>query len=218
MPDSAPDSHATKASLLLRIRDHGDADSWSDFAEVYGPLIRGYCRRKGLQEADSADVEQEVLAQVARSIAAFQYEPGRGRFRDWLGTVARNKIARFREKAAPGGKGGRRRQLRQPARRHRRPGRRRRMDLRLPRPSPRSRPRPGPARVRGGDVVGLRRRLGRRPARPRGRPIARPDDRLGLRRQVARAEAAPRGGPGPGRRPAVRLDPHLSGPAEGVAR
>ena len=105
MTDSDLDSRSTKASLLLRIRDHGDAASWADFAVVYGPLIRGYCRRKGLQEADSADVEQEVLAQVARSISGFDYEPGRGRFRDWLGTVTRNKIARSREVAGRGTRG-----------------------------------------------------------------------------------------------------------------
>ncbi len=104
MPDRDHDPHSTKASLLLRIRDHGDSASWADFVSVYAPLIRGYCRRKGLQEADSADVEQEVLAQVARSIAAFEYEPGRGRFRDWLGKVTRSKIARFQEKAARGGR------------------------------------------------------------------------------------------------------------------
>jgi len=40
-------------------------------------------------------VSQEVLTQVARSIRSFEYEPARGRFRGWLGTVTRRKIARF---------------------------------------------------------------------------------------------------------------------------
>jgi RNA polymerase sigma-70 factor (ECF subfamily) len=42
-------------------------------------------------------VAQEVLGQVARSIGGFDYQPGRGRFRDWLGTVTRHKIARWAE-------------------------------------------------------------------------------------------------------------------------
>src|ERR1700677_3207436 len=92
-----PDPRDTRPSLLLRIRDADDSDSWADFAKVYGPVIRGYCRLRGLQEADADDVSQEVLAQVTRSIGSFDYEPGRGRFRDWLGAVTRNKIVRFLE-------------------------------------------------------------------------------------------------------------------------
>ncbi len=95
MPSS--DSLATKPSLLLRLRDARDALSWSEFAAIYGPIIRGYCRRRGLQEADAADIGQDVLAQVAQSVRSFEYQPARGRFRDWLGTVTRNKIARFHE-------------------------------------------------------------------------------------------------------------------------
>ena len=94
---SSCDPQGTKPSLLLRIRDAGDTLSWGEFTEVYAPLIRGYCLRRGLQDADAADVSQEVLSQVARSIGTFEYEPGRGRFRDWLGTVTRHKIVRFLE-------------------------------------------------------------------------------------------------------------------------
>ena len=90
-----PDSRATKPSLLLRIRDAADTSAWDEFTHLYGPIIRGYCLRRGLQEADAADICQEVLAQVAHVINTFDYEPSRGRFRDWLGTVTRNKISRF---------------------------------------------------------------------------------------------------------------------------
>ncbi len=89
------DAAATRPSLLLRIRDASDSASWSDFVEVYGPIIRAYALRRGLQEADARDIEQDVLAQVARSIASFEYTPERGRFRDWLGTITRRRIGRF---------------------------------------------------------------------------------------------------------------------------
>jgi RNA polymerase sigma factor (sigma-70 family) len=91
------DPRVTKPSLLLRIRDAGDSASWNEFADIYGPIIRSYCRRRGLQPTDADDVVQEILVQVARSIGTFEYDPGRGRFRDWLGTVTRNKITRFFE-------------------------------------------------------------------------------------------------------------------------
>ena len=91
------DSDKTHPSLLVRIRDGQDDASWRTFVDLYAPLIYRYCRLRGLQDADAADVGQEVLAQVAQSIRRFEYQPERGRFRDWLGTVTRNKVVRFLE-------------------------------------------------------------------------------------------------------------------------
>jgi RNA polymerase sigma-70 factor (ECF subfamily) len=83
----------TRPSLLVRIQDARDGDAWSTFVETYAPMVFRHCRRRGLQDCDAADVTQEVMAQVARSARDFEYRPERGRFRDWLGTVARNKLA-----------------------------------------------------------------------------------------------------------------------------
>src|SRR5271155_1109111 len=85
----------TRPRLLVRIRDRQDAESWKLFVELYTPPVLRYCRLRGLQDADAADVTQEVMAQVARSMHAFRYSPERGRFRDWLGTVTRRKLNRF---------------------------------------------------------------------------------------------------------------------------
>ena len=93
----------TSASLLMRIRDGRDGDAWDDFVGVYAPLVRRYCVRKGLQEADAADVAQEVMLRVSQSIGSFEYSPERGRFRGWLGAVTANEIAsnRTRTKRMP---------------------------------------------------------------------------------------------------------------------
>ena len=90
----------TRPSLLLRIRDPEDADSWNRFVDVYRPLILRYARKRGLQDADAADVAQDVLAQVSRAIRAFEYRPEVGRFRDWLGTVVRHRVHRFLRREA----------------------------------------------------------------------------------------------------------------------
>jgi RNA polymerase sigma-70 factor (ECF subfamily) len=81
----------TRASLLLRLKDARDQEAWSRFVEIYGPLVYEYGRRNGLQDADAADLTQEVLRTVARSVGAFEYDPRRGSFRSWLFTVARTK-------------------------------------------------------------------------------------------------------------------------------
>jgi RNA polymerase sigma-70 factor (ECF subfamily) len=102
---SGHNTQPTSPSLLVRIRDPRDVDSWQTFVDVYAPVIYRYCRRRGLQDADAADVGQEVLAQVLRSIRSFEYQPERGRFRDWLGAVARGKVVRFLENQARGVRG-----------------------------------------------------------------------------------------------------------------
>jgi RNA polymerase sigma factor (sigma-70 family) len=84
----------TRPSLLVRIRDRQDVESWRTFVELYTPPVLRYCRMRGLQDADAADVTQEVLAQVARSMHSFGYQPERGRFRDWLGTITRRMVSR----------------------------------------------------------------------------------------------------------------------------
>ena|SRR5581483_9711605 len=92
MADSCP-ALTTRPSLLLRVRDPGDDDAWSTFLEIYAPLVYRYGRSRGLQDCDAADLAQEVMAQVARSIRSFEYRPERGRFRDWLGAVTHSKLA-----------------------------------------------------------------------------------------------------------------------------
>jgi RNA polymerase sigma-70 factor (ECF subfamily) len=102
------DSPTTQLSLLVRIRDRGDGRAWSEFVELYAPLVYALARRHGLQDADAADLTQDVLRTVARVAPRFAYDPGRGSFRGWLFTVTRNQLrkwtnARQRHPSASGG-------------------------------------------------------------------------------------------------------------------
>jgi RNA polymerase sigma-70 factor (ECF subfamily) len=94
----ADSSLHTRPSLLVRVRDVHDTESWRVFVETYGPLVYRYARRHGLQDADAADITQEVLAETARCLRTFEYQPERGRFRSWLGTLTRRQLARFHAK------------------------------------------------------------------------------------------------------------------------
>ena len=86
---------STRPSLLLRMRNLDDRSAWETFIEIYGPLVYGYARRRGLQDADAAEVTQEVLTQVSQSIGSFDYQPQRGSFRGWLGSIARSKVCQL---------------------------------------------------------------------------------------------------------------------------
>jgi RNA polymerase sigma factor (sigma-70 family) len=85
----------TRVSLLNRLKDGGDAEAWSSFVRLYGPVIYGFARKRGLQDADAADMMQEVMRSVARNAVKMDYDPKRGTFRGWLYTVTRNKIYNF---------------------------------------------------------------------------------------------------------------------------
>ena len=95
------ESPVTRASLLLRLRDPRDVEAWGEFVEVYGPLVYDYGRRHGLQDADAADLTQEVLRAVAWSAGEFRYDPSRGMFRSWLFTVAHYQANQPRYPGAP---------------------------------------------------------------------------------------------------------------------
>lgn len=102
MHDST-DTHETRPSLLLRVRDLGDSQAWSEFVDLYGPLVARYLRRAGLQEADILDLTQDILLGLTASLRAFEYSPERGRFRDWMGTVVRRRLQDFfRRRCAQG--------------------------------------------------------------------------------------------------------------------
>jgi RNA polymerase sigma-70 factor (ECF subfamily) len=89
------ESPTTQPTLLLRLRDARDAEAWGQFVELYAPLVYGYLRRHGLQDADAADVTQEVLRAVAGAVGQFDYDPQRGSFRGWLRAVVRSKLCKF---------------------------------------------------------------------------------------------------------------------------
>ena len=85
-------SPATKSSLLLRIRDAADSGAWSTFIDIYTPVIYGFLKRRGLQNADAADVAQDVFRAVSRSIGGYEHRGSDGSFRSWLLTITRNKM------------------------------------------------------------------------------------------------------------------------------
>lgn len=100
-----PNDSATRVSLLGRLRlDPGNQTTWSEFVEHYGTKIFNWCRKWGLQEADSQDVTQNVLLKLADKIRTFQYDPARS-FRAWLKTLTHHAWSDFLESQQRPGRG-----------------------------------------------------------------------------------------------------------------
>jgi RNA polymerase sigma-70 factor (ECF subfamily) len=90
----------TRATLLERLHDGGDALAWDDFFARYWPAVYGYARHRGCSEHTAEEIVQDVMLLIFEQRDIYQYDPTRGRFRDWLGTVVRNKIAEHRRRPA----------------------------------------------------------------------------------------------------------------------
>lgn len=87
----------TRASLLVRLRDPNDVMAWREFVQLYASIIYGFARKRGLQDADAADLMQEVLRSVSSAMGRLNYDPAKGTFRGWLYSITRNKIYTFLE-------------------------------------------------------------------------------------------------------------------------
>ena len=83
----AVDEFRTRPTLLARVRDRADAESWREFYEYYQPLLMRYLRRLGLKEDAADDVIQEVFARLLRTLPEFTLGGKPGRFRGYLWKV-----------------------------------------------------------------------------------------------------------------------------------
>src|SRR5947209_20383601 len=102
-----PPSSGTSRSLLGRVQAD-EPEAWERFVGLYAPLVFHWCRGRGLQGSDAADVFQEVFRAVAAHVARFRKDRPGDTFRGWLRRITQNKLRdhfrkRSREVLAVGG-------------------------------------------------------------------------------------------------------------------
>jgi RNA polymerase sigma factor (sigma-70 family) len=85
----------TRYSLLSRLHDWDDQESWREFFETYWGLIYSVATRAGLRPAEAQDVVQETVICVARDIHKFRRDHSLGSFRGWLRNIVRWRIADY---------------------------------------------------------------------------------------------------------------------------
>jgi RNA polymerase sigma-70 factor, ECF subfamily len=83
---------STISSSLLERAKRRDQDAWRRLVHIFSPLVYQWSRRLGVQEADAADILQEVFGAVSDHVAGFRREHPNDSFRGWLWMITRNKI------------------------------------------------------------------------------------------------------------------------------
>ncbi len=96
----------TSWTLVARVKNREDQDSWREFYDFYRGLIAGVARRAGLTESEAEDAVQETMLSVSRSIQQFVASPERGSFRAWLLKLAGWRIQDQLRKRLPLEAGG----------------------------------------------------------------------------------------------------------------
>jgi len=82
----------TRTSLLGRLKNWDDQESWKEFFDTYWKMLYSVARRSGLNEAEAQDIVQEVLVAVAKKMPNFHYDPVIGSFKSWLMLIIRRRI------------------------------------------------------------------------------------------------------------------------------
>lgn len=97
------DELLTRISLLRRVKDPQDHDSWQEFVRCYAPLVARWASRRGLQADDVEEANCRVLMRLFEYLPHFEYDADRGRFRGYLFQTLRSVVSEiFREKRNAG--------------------------------------------------------------------------------------------------------------------
>ncbi|MDB6020181.1 MAG: polymerase, sigma-24 subunit, subfamily [Pedosphaera sp.] len=96
----------TRYSLLSRLQNWDDGESWKDFFDTYWRLIYSFAIKSGLTESEAQDVVQETVISVAKDIQKFKRTRELGSFKGWLRNITRWRIADQLRKRARADWGG----------------------------------------------------------------------------------------------------------------
>ncbi|MCP4169835.1 MAG: sigma-70 family RNA polymerase sigma factor [Fuerstiella sp.] len=85
----------TRHSLIVRLKNQRNDLAWTEFVCAYEPFLMRLVRKQGTPDRYVADVTQQLLMTIAKSVDGWQPDGKAASFRRWLGCVARNVVIRF---------------------------------------------------------------------------------------------------------------------------
>ncbi len=92
---------STRPSLLMRVKHRDDESAWREFCGLYSPLLKRFARMQRLSEEEAEDVAQECMNSLCNVMESFNYSRDRGSFKNYLYTLAVNRIASRKRRRRP---------------------------------------------------------------------------------------------------------------------
>ena len=82
----------TRWTLISRLKNWDDHESWREFFDLYWKLIYGVAMKSGLTPTEAQDVVQETIVSVCKNIGKFRTGSAHGSFKAWLLKLTRWRI------------------------------------------------------------------------------------------------------------------------------
>jgi RNA polymerase sigma factor (sigma-70 family) len=90
--DVTEDLAPTRKTLVGRLKNLEDTQSWRQFFETYWRLIYSFALKSGCTDAEAEEVVQETIISVSRKMPSFEYDPTICSFKGWLMHVANWRV------------------------------------------------------------------------------------------------------------------------------
>src|SRR6267378_11286 len=82
----------TRWTLIERLKNWDDQESWLQFFDTYWKLIYGVAIKSGLTHPEAQDAVQETVMSVCKNMQNFKADPAYGSFKAWLLNLTRWRI------------------------------------------------------------------------------------------------------------------------------
>jgi len=86
-------NYQTRHTLIERALDHSENAAWEEFIAFYKHLVLSILEQYRVSPNDIADLTQVIMIKVSAKLNT--YDPSKGKFRTWLGTLTRNEIIMY---------------------------------------------------------------------------------------------------------------------------
>jgi RNA polymerase sigma-70 factor (ECF subfamily) len=93
MPEEREEYIPTRRTLLNRLTNQADQESWKTFFDTYWKLIYRVAIGAGLTHREAEDVVQETVLSVVQTMTKFVYDPETCSFKSWLLHLTRKRIS-----------------------------------------------------------------------------------------------------------------------------